>query len=86
MLYVPWSSATATSCASTNLYLFSDEFSFTPLRLPRQNGYCDLNNGWPNWVVPVIVLGGIVLVVAVIVALYLVVRRKPDADYDPINK
>jgi len=73
-------------CQNNQTELGSGEFPYTPLRLPKQNGYCNLDNGWPNWVVPVIVLGGIVLVVAVIVALYLVVRRKPDADYDPINK
>ena len=58
---------------------------YSPINQPG-DGYCKLNGGWPNWVIPVIVLSGIVVVVSVIVIIYVVARRRPDADYDPINK
>jgi succinate dehydrogenase hydrophobic anchor subunit len=47
-----------------------------------------LPKGQPEWVVPVIVLSGIVAVVLVIVLIYVIINR-PDANhdaYEPINK
>jgi len=63
-----------------------DPHYFTPARVPS-DGSCKLPTGWPNWVVPVIVLGGIVFVVLVIVLIYVVINRPESGDtYEPINK
>jgi hypothetical protein len=59
----------------------------TPASFPSDADYCKFHKGWPNWVVPVIVLSAIVAVVLVIVLIYIIINR-PDANdtYEPINK
>jgi hypothetical protein len=63
-----------------------DPYAYTPSRVPKGD-YCDLPKGQPEWVVPVIVLSGIVAVVLVIVLIYVVINRPDSNDvYEPINK
>jgi len=59
----------------------------TPGLLPP-GAICKLPKTWPNWAIPVIVLGSIVVVICVIVGFYVLVRRRPEGEgsYEPINK
>jgi len=46
---------------------------------------CKLPKQWPSYVVPVIVLGGIVFVVGAIIVIYVIVKKRTDTDYEPVN-
>jgi hypothetical protein len=71
-------------CQNNQTNLLSSDLPATPMRWPGD--YCKFPPPLPNWIIPSAVLLGIVAVTILIVLLYVLIRRKPDSDYESINK
>jgi len=64
----------------------SDTYSYSPAGVFSSLQECRVPSQWPSYVVPVIVLGGIVFVVGAIILIYVIVKKRQGADgYDQIN-
>jgi len=59
--------------------------NFLPSGVFEALSECKLPYQWPSYVVPVIVLGGIVFVVGAIIVIYVIVKKRTDTEYETVN-